>query len=56
MSTEEYKVIEIPVIVNLELESLILSYGDDVEVLKPEWLRDKIENKLLNALAKYNKN
>ena len=56
MSTDEYKVIKIPLIVNLELESLILSYGDDVEVLKPEWLRDKIENKLLNTLAKYNKN
>ena len=56
MSTEEYKVIEIPVIRNLELESLILSYGDDIEVLKPDSLRNDIKNRLSNTLAKYNDN
>jgi predicted DNA-binding transcriptional regulator YafY len=56
MSNDEYKVVKIPLIANLELESLILSYGTDIEVLKPEWFRDKIVNRLSATLAKYNKN
>ena len=56
MSNDECKVIKIPLIANLELEALILSYGPDIEVLKPEWLRDKIANRLSDTLAKYNKN
>ena len=56
MSNDEYKVIKIPLIANLELEGLILFYGSDIEVLKPEWLRDKIANRLSEALAKYTKN
>ncbi len=56
MSNDEYKVIKIPLIANLELEGLILFYGSDIEVLKPEWLRNKIANRLSDALAKYNKN
>jgi predicted DNA-binding transcriptional regulator YafY len=32
---------------NYELESLILSYGEGMEVLKPETLRDKIKNRIV---------
>ncbi|MBR4520170.1 MAG: WYL domain-containing protein [Paludibacteraceae bacterium] len=38
--------IEITAIPNRELESLIFSFGDDVEVLQPEVLRRKIAEKV----------
>ena len=42
----ENRIIKIRVIQNKELESLIMSYGSDVEVLEPESLRDEIKNKI----------
>jgi len=38
---------------NVELESIILSYGSDVEVLKPSSLRKKIKSLLIEAAKKY---
>lgn len=45
--------IEVNLIVNLELESLILSFGKDVEVLAPPTLRQKIAETLQAASASY---
>jgi predicted DNA-binding transcriptional regulator YafY len=36
-----------------ELLSLILSYGKDMEILSPNWLRKKIELELVNSISKY---
>jgi predicted DNA-binding transcriptional regulator YafY len=46
-------VISINVIPNFELEQLILSYGEHVEVLKPPSIRDQIRNRLSLAVSKY---
>ncbi len=46
-------VVEIEVFINRELESLILSYGDQVEVLAPASLRGKMKERFRNALSKY---
>lgn len=45
--------IKINVIPNYELESLLLSFGEQVEVLTPEELRNSIANRLKFAQAKY---
>ena len=47
-------VVEIRVKVNRELETLILSYGNDVEVLCPQSLRDSIASRLESASKLYN--
>lgn len=46
--------IELDVVVNYELEQLILSWGDYIEVLQPKSLREKISQRLQNAAASYN--
>ena len=53
-ATEEYKVVRLNVRINNELESAILSFGDDVEVLAPESLRLKIGEKSKRLARKYN--
>lgn len=45
--------ISLNIILNRELESLILSFGDDVEVIEPQRLRDAICAKIDNAHKKY---
>ena len=45
--------ISLDVIPNRELESIILSFGDDVEVLAPLSLRDAIATKIKNSSTKY---
>lgn len=35
------------------VEGYILSYGDAVEVIEPQWLREAIKKKLVNGLKKY---
>lgn len=50
---EGYAVISINVKVNNELESLILSFGDDMEVLAPASFRDKIAEKIQATNKKY---
>jgi len=49
----EYGVIEIYVIPNNELEAILLSYGEDVEVVLPEALRTTIKSKVMNTLRYY---
>ncbi|MGX1931207.1 helix-turn-helix transcriptional regulator [Flagellimonas sp. 2504JD4-2] len=38
---------------NFELERLLLGFGDSIEILKPEKLRNRIAEKLRNAAKKY---
>lgn len=52
-SAEEY-VIGIKVCINYELEQLLLSYGDAIQVVSPEYLRDKIKERLSKAINNYN--
>ncbi len=46
-------VVEINVIPNYELESLILSYGEALEVLAPENLRNKLAERIKLLIKKY---
>lgn len=46
-------IVAIDVIPNRELESLILSFGDDVEVLEPLEFRKQIANKIKSNYQKY---
>ena len=46
-------IFKIKVIPNLELEALLLSYGKDIEVLKPLELRERIREQLQIALIQY---
>ena len=48
-----FAVITINVKVNKELESLILFFGNDMEVLSPEHLRQQIANKIRSMNQKY---
>lgn len=48
-----FAVVTINVKVNRELESLILSFGDDMEVLVPKQFRDRISNKIKAMNQKY---
>ena len=50
---EVFTTIQIEVIPNYELESMILSYGEKMEVLQPEQLRLKIAGRLKEALDVY---
>ena len=45
-STSEFVVFEISVIPNFELESVLLSLGDQLEVIGPEALRQKISERV----------
>ena len=51
--SESFVVIELELIPNYELESLILSYGEGVEILSPETLREKITNRIKLLSEKY---
>ncbi|MBV3852523.1 WYL domain-containing protein [Bacteroides thetaiotaomicron] len=46
-------VIKLVVRPNKELESCIFPYGNQMEVLKPQWLRKQITEKLEGILIKY---
>lgn len=54
MSNSESTVVKIQVRVNKELESLILSFGNEVEVLAPESFRERIRQKIFQLYEKYN--
>jgi predicted DNA-binding transcriptional regulator YafY len=43
---ENFGLVVIKVIPNYELESLILSFGERVEVLEPEVLREKLKDRI----------
>ena len=51
--TDDYMIIELQLMRNYELESLILSYGDHIEVLAPEGFRKKITERIKNAQRRY---
>jgi predicted DNA-binding transcriptional regulator YafY len=53
-ATEEYRIVRLKVRINNELETMILSYGEDVEVLAPESLRQTIGEKIKKLARKYN--
>jgi predicted DNA-binding transcriptional regulator YafY len=42
------------VVPNYELFQQILMHGADVEVVEPQWLREKIKGKIMDALNRYN--
>jgi predicted DNA-binding transcriptional regulator YafY len=46
-------VITIEVYLNYELEQLILSFGENMEVLEPEWFREKIKMRIEKGLERY---
>ncbi len=50
---EETLEVKIKVIPNYELERLILSYGDSVEVIQPKDLRERIKNRVENNIKLY---
>lgn len=49
----ENSIIEIEVFINYELVSVLMSYGDGVEVLSPHRLRTQLKEKFENILSKY---
>lgn len=50
---EEQHIIKLMVRPNKELEACIFSFGNQVEVLRPEWLRQQIATKIEDLLKKY---
>lgn len=50
---EEGVEIEVELYINYELKQLLLSYGDGIKVLSPEFLRDDMKRKLQRALKEY---
>jgi len=51
--TSEYTIIELQLIPNYELEALILSHAEKIEVISPETLRKKISERALLLKVKY---
>lgn len=51
--SETDRTIGLKIIPNKELQSIILSFGDDVEVLQPEAFRESIAVKIRNSCRKY---
>jgi len=50
---EKNQIITLKLIPNYELEQWILSYGEQIEVLSPPQLREKIKNRILKQVRKY---
>ena len=50
---KENHIVELNLKPNKELEALILSFGDQVEVLEPQWLRDQISQKISHLMSIY---
>ena len=51
---KDNRIIQLDVFLNWDLESLILSYGDDIEVIEPISLRERIQKRINNLLEIYN--
>lgn len=51
--TEDSVFLQLQVRVNTELEMLLMSYGDELEVIHPRFLRDKIAEKIRNMARFY---
>lgn len=50
----KYGVVSITVKFNYELQGLLLSFGPDIEVLSPRWLRKRIQKNINLSVLKYN--
>jgi predicted DNA-binding transcriptional regulator YafY len=50
---EETLEVKIKVIPNYELERLILSNGESIEVIEPKYLRERIKNRIDNNIKLY---
>ncbi len=50
---EEYVLVELFALQTIELVQLILSYGDNAEVLEPKKLRLRVKKIILNSALKY---
>lgn len=50
---ENFTTIELELIPNYELDSLILSYGEGVEILAPESLRERVKNRIQLTYKNY---
>jgi len=53
LEKETYVILTLEVIPNFELEKLILSFGDEMEVLSPNQFRDKIKFRLQKNVSYY---
>lgn len=51
--SEEERIVQISVIPNKELKSLILQFGSDVEILSPQGLRNQIREIIQEMIKKY---
>ncbi|MCB0613371.1 MAG: WYL domain-containing protein [Phaeodactylibacter sp.] len=51
--TPGYTLFSLRLIPNTELEHLILSFGEEVQVLQPQWLAQRIERRLREAVRRY---
>jgi predicted DNA-binding transcriptional regulator YafY len=51
----EFSILELSLILNYELEALIFSFGERLEVLEPSQLRDNLRNRLSSLLDRYKK-
>ena len=52
-NTDEGVIFNIFVQINFELERMILGFGDSIQVLKPERLKNRIHEKLVKAVSRY---
>ena len=50
---EKHSIITLDLIPNYELEALIFSYGDNIQVIEPKELREKIAERISNLFEKY---
>jgi predicted DNA-binding transcriptional regulator YafY len=50
---EDYTIIELELYPNYELESMLLSFGEKVEVKQPDSLRERLKVRLQNAVKNY---
>lgn len=53
ITNKENGIIQISVIPNKELDSLILSFGNQVEVISPQYYREQIYNQITDLFTKY---
>jgi len=51
--TKEYVIIELELIPNFEFESVILSFGETIEIISPEHLRSRINDRISTMFKKY---
>jgi len=51
--SDNHAIFCIEVIPNFELESKLLGYGEQVEVLEPEWLREKFAGRVRSMVERY---